>query len=112
MNDKKNIESAVEIATINPIDAIDPVWHKPDEDKKPKQKLKLFMVSYNENTKKITQKKKMKKVIIKKITLNVDGEEYRTISVKDNISGNRKFYEGVDKMIKLFSDWGYYENSN
>tara|TARA_R100001086_G_scaffold85408_1_gene41723 strand:+ start:310 stop:606 length:297 start_codon:yes stop_codon:yes gene_type:complete len=98
MNDKKNIESAVEIATINPIDAIDPVWHKPDEDKKPKQKLKLFMVSYSENT--------------KKITLDVDGEEYRTISVKDNISGNRKFYEGVDKMIKLFSDWGYYENSN
>ena len=98
MNDKKNIESAVEIATINPIDAIDPVWHKPDEDKKPKQKLKLFMVSYSENT--------------KKITLDVDAEEYRTISVKDNISGNRKFYEGVDKMIKLFSDWGYYENSN
>ena len=98
MNDKKNIESAVEIATINPIDAIDPVWHKPDEDKKPKQKLKLFMGSYSEAT--------------KKITLDVDGEEYRTISVKDNISGNRKFYEGVDKMIKLFSDWGYYENSN
>ena len=98
MNDKKNIESAVEIATINPIDAIDPVWHKPDEDKKPKQKLKLFMVSYSEAT--------------KKITLDVDGEEYRTISVKDNISGNRKFYEVVDKMIKLFSDWGYYENSN
>ena len=98
MNDKKNIESAVEIATINPIDAIDPVWHKPDEDKKPKQKLKLFMVSFSEVT--------------KKITLDVDGEEYRTISVKDNISGNRKYYEGVDKMIKLFSDWGYYENSN
>ena len=98
MNDKKNIESAVEIATINPIDAIDPVWHKPDEDKKPKQKLKLFMVSYSENT--------------KKITLDVDGEEYRSIYVKDNLSGNRKFYEGVDKMIKLFSDWGFYENQN
>ena len=50
--------------------------------------------------------------VTKKITLDVDGEEYRTISVKDNISGNRKYYEGVDKMIKLFSDWGYYENSN
>tara|TARA_R100000005_G_C4953993_1_gene173258 strand:- start:130 stop:426 length:297 start_codon:yes stop_codon:yes gene_type:complete len=98
MNDKKNIESTTEGASIASMDVIDPVWHKPDEEKKPKGRLKLFTVSYSEVT--------------KKITLDVDGEEYRTISVKDNISGNRKYYEGVDKMIKLFSDWGYYENSN
>ena len=67
-------------------------------DIKPKQKLKLFMVSFSEST--------------KKISLDVDGEEYRSIYVKDNLSGNRKFYEGVDKMIKLFSDWGFYENQN
>ncbi len=98
MNDKKNIESTTEGASIASIDVIDPVWHKPDEEKRPKSSSKLFMVSFSEVT--------------KKITLDVDGEEYRTISVKDNISGNRKYYEGVDKMIKLFSDWGYYENSN
>ena len=98
MNDKKNIESTTEGASIASIDVIDPVWHKPDEEKKPKQKFKMFMVCYSEAT--------------KKITLDVDGEEYRSVSVNDNISGKRKFYEGVDKMIKLFSDWGYYENSN
>ena len=56
------------------------------------------MVSFSEST--------------KKISLDVDGQEYRSIYVKDNLSGNRKFYEGVDKMIKLFSDWGFYENQN
>ena len=98
MNDKKNIESTTEGASNASIDVIDPVLHKPDEEKRPKSSSKLFMVSFSEGT--------------KKITLDVDGEEYRTISVKDNISGNRKYYEGADKMIKLFSDWGYYENSN
>ena len=98
MNDKKNIESTTEGASIASIDVIDPVWHKPDEEKKPKQNFKMFMVCYSEAT--------------KKITLDVDGEEYRSVSVNDNISGKRKFYEGVDKMIKLFSRWGFNEISD
>ena len=98
MNDKKNIESTTEGASIASIDVIDPVWHKPDEEKIPKQKFKMFMVCYSEAT--------------KKITLDVDGEEYRCVSVNDNISGKRKFYEGVDKMIKLFSRLGFNEISD
>ena len=98
MTDKKNIESTTEGASIASIDVIDPVWHKPDEEKKPKQKFKMFMVCYSEAT--------------KKITLDVDGEEYRSVSVNDNISGKRKFYEGVDKMIKLFSRGGFNEISD
>ena len=98
MNDKKNIESTTEGASIASMDVIDPVWHKPDEEKKPNQKYKVFMVSYSEAT--------------KKITLDVDGEEYRCVSVNDNISGKRKFYEGDDKMIKLFNRWGFNEISD
>tara|TARA_R100000734_G_C3271921_1_gene67695 strand:- start:41 stop:340 length:300 start_codon:yes stop_codon:yes gene_type:complete len=99
MSNDKNIDaSKVDTPAISNLEKIDPVWWKPDQDKKPKQKLKLFMVSFSEST--------------KKISLDVDGEEYRSIYVKDNLSGNRKFYEGVDKMIKLFSDWGFYENQN
>ena len=97
MNDKKNIEATTAGASIASIDVIDPVWHKPDEEKKPNQKYKVFMVSYSEAT--------------KKITLDVDGEEYICVSVNDNISGKRKFYEGVDKMRKLFSRWGFNEMS-
>jgi hypothetical protein len=98
MNDKKDIDTMPEGASITSIDVIDPVWHKPDEETKPNGKLKLFTVSYSELT--------------KKITLDVDGEEYRSVSVNDNISGKRKFYEGVDKMIKLFSRWGFNEISD
>ena len=90
MSNDKNIDaSKVDTPAISNLEKID---------KKPNQKLKLSMVSFSEST--------------KKISLDVDGEEYRSIYVKDNLSGNRKFYEGVDKMIKLFSDWGFYENQN
>ena len=62
------------------------------------EKLHLFSVSFNETD--------------KKIVLDVNGEEYRSMNVRDKLSGMRKFHEGVDKMVKLFSDWGFYENHN
>ena len=62
------------------------------------EKLHTFSVSFNE-----TQKH---------IVLTVNGDEYRSMNVRDKLSGMRKFHEGVDKMVKLFSDWGFYENHN
>ena len=48
----------------------------------------------------------------KKIDLTVNGDIYREMNVLDKLSGMRKFHEGVDVLVKLFSDWGFYENRN
>jgi len=67
---------------------------------KPKEveKLHSFSVTFNETT--------------KKIDLTVNGDMYREMSVRDKLSGMRKFHEAVDNIVKLFSDWGFYENRN
>jgi len=67
---------------------------------KPKEveKTHTFSVTFNENT--------------KKIDLTVNGDLYRDMNVLDKLSGMRKFHEGVDVIVKLFSDWGFYENRN
>ena len=36
----------------------------------------------------------------------------RSVNVKDKLSGKIKFHEGLDKMVNLFRDWGFYENQN
>ena len=67
---------------------------------KPKEieKTHSFSVTFNENT--------------KKIDLTVNGEVYRIMSVRDKLSGMRKFHEAVAHLVTLFSDWGFYENRN
>jgi len=62
------------------------------------EKTHTFSVTFNETT--------------KKINLTVDGDIYREMNVLDKLSGMRKFHEGVDVIVKLFSDWGFYENRN
>ena len=62
------------------------------------EKTHTFSVTFNETT--------------KKIDLTVNGDIYREMNVLDKLSGMRKFHEGVDVLVKLFSDWGFYENRN
>tara|TARA_R100000149_G_C5867943_1_gene132371 strand:+ start:431 stop:721 length:291 start_codon:yes stop_codon:yes gene_type:complete len=81
--------------------AAEPLVLKPEwmvDHPKEVEKLHTFSVTFNEKT--------------KRIDLTVDGDEYRSMNVRDKLSGMRKYHEAIDKMVKLFSDWGFYENQN
>ena len=80
---------------------VEPLVLKPEwmiDHPKGVEKLHTFTVSFNETT--------------KRIDLTVNGEEYRSMNVRDKLSGMRKYHEAIDKIVKLFSDWGFYENQN
>jgi|TARA_R100000654_G_scaffold52318_1_gene78465 hypothetical protein len=94
--DKTTEGSSVAAESIDEPLVLKPEWmvDRPKE----VEKLHTFSVSFNETK--------------KHIVLTVNGDEYRSMNVRDKLSGMRKFHEGVDKMVKLFSDWGFYENQN
>ena len=77
-----------------------PLVLKPEWESKPKNvdKVHMFSVTYDEGD--------------NKLSLVVNGDTYRQLSVKDRLSGTVKFHEGVDKMLRLFRDWGFYEQHN
>ena len=94
-------EKVIEGMTIAAEKLSDPLVLKPEwmvDKPKEVEKLHTFSVTFNESS--------------KRIDLYVNGDQYRSMHVTDKLSGMRKFHEGVDKMVKLFSDWGFYENQN
>ena len=80
--------------------ANEPLVLKPDWEMKPKirQKIHIVSLTFDEGD--------------NKLTLVVNGDKYRELTVKDRLSGTMKFHEAVDSMVRHFRDWGFYENYN
>ena len=75
----------------------EPLVLKPEWETKPKkvEKIHMFSLTFDEGE--------------QKLVLTVNGDKYREHPVKDKLSGTMKFHEGVDQMVKLFRDWGFYK---
>ena len=98
---KEDIMKSKEDIDASTVEAFDVTRNRPGwmmDKPKTIEKVHIFSVTFDEGT--------------KELSLIVNGDVYRKMPVKDKLSGTVKFHEGIDQMIKLFRDWGFYENSN
>ena len=102
MNNKEDImDNDKTKATESSAAASEPLVLRPEWEYKPKDldepKQSKFVVVHNEDA--------------NEITLHVNGEEYRKLKCKDNLSGSIKFHECLDRVLGLFRDWKFYEKN-
>ena len=89
MNDDKTKASAGAAENLKEALVLRPEWEI-----KPKQKEhhQVFSVSFNETT--------------KHLELSVNGEEYKTVIAKDNLSNQIRYHEVLSNVVNKFELWG------
>ncbi len=89
MSDDKKEASAGATENLKEALVLRPEWEiKP----KRKERHQVFSVSFNETT--------------KHLELSVNGEEYKTVIAKDNLSNQIRYHEVLSNVVNKFELWG------